>query len=208
MGAGHGGSGGLPGGTVHSSASYSEDGSTVNIQIGGNHYSGSGQAHAAKTHGGVIYSSQWQGWVPGDCGQGDLGSSRFAVRNLKITGRVIQGPEPRLCHPVTPAPTPEPTTPSPTPGTLPTPAPTPVPGPASNCPGGSSSACVKMCPADKLLERDVCKGECASRCIGGGKCTGGDDGHDLATCFHNCASGVFGACVSCCAGKFTPEISV
>ena len=49
--------------------------------------------------GAVIYSSEWTGWVPvQDCGtSGDLGSSSFTVKNLQITGSVVQGPTPRKC---------------------------------------------------------------------------------------------------------------
>merc|ERR1719420_1783266 len=79
---------------------------------------------AMKSKGAVLYSSQWVGWVPGDCGGGDLGSSVFAVKNLKITGRVVQGPEPRRCHPVT----------------------TPAPSPSSSCSGSSMQECVHACP--------------------------------------------------------------
>merc|ERR1712070_221946 len=121
----------------------------VNIQIGGNHYSGSGQAHAAKTHGAVIYSSQWQGWVPGDCGQGDLGSSRYAVMNLKITGKVIAGPEPRRCHPLTTTTAPTTTAPS--------------PAPPSGCPGGSLEACISACPKDDAVYK-ICVDSCVDRC--------------------------------------------
>ena len=50
-------------------------------------------------HGAVIYSSQWVGWVPIDsCGtSGDLGASSFSVRNLRISGKVLQGPTPTKC---------------------------------------------------------------------------------------------------------------
>jgi len=50
-------------------------------------------------YGAVIYSSQWIGWVPvADCGTtGDLNSSTFTVSNLKICGKVMQGPTPRVC---------------------------------------------------------------------------------------------------------------
>merc|ERR1712146_793460 len=43
-------------------------------------------AYASK--GAVIYSSEWQGWVPvEDCGtSGDLSSSHFSVSNLQISG--------------------------------------------------------------------------------------------------------------------------
>jgi len=49
--------------------------------------------------GAVIYSSEWQGWVPvSDCGtSGDLSSSHFSVSNLKIRGSVVQGPSPTKC---------------------------------------------------------------------------------------------------------------
>jgi len=49
--------------------------------------------------GAVLYSSQWTGWVPvSDCGtQGDLSASSFQVKNLKIYGKVVQGPTPHKC---------------------------------------------------------------------------------------------------------------
>eukprot|EP00475_Leptophrys_vorax_P001047 TRINITY_DN1054_c0_g3_i1.p1 TRINITY_DN1054_c0_g3~~TRINITY_DN1054_c0_g3_i1.p1 ORF type:complete len:318 (+),score=81.66 TRINITY_DN1054_c0_g3_i1:62-1015(+) len=55
---------------------------------------------AYKNQGALIYSSQWTGWVPtSDCGtSGDLGSSGFSVKNLRITGSVVQGPVPRVCN--------------------------------------------------------------------------------------------------------------
>jgi len=51
------------------------------------------------TYGAVIYSSQWVGWVPvPDCGTtGDLDSSTYSVSNLKICGKVMQGPSPKSC---------------------------------------------------------------------------------------------------------------
>lgn len=53
------------------------------------------------TYGAVIYSSQWVGWVPvSDCGTtGDLNSSVYAVSNLRICGKLTQGPSPRMCTP-------------------------------------------------------------------------------------------------------------
>lgn len=54
-----------------------------------------------QSKGGVIYSSQWTGsWVPADfCGggPGDLDGSHFRISNLRISGSVVQGPEPTKC---------------------------------------------------------------------------------------------------------------
>jgi hypothetical protein len=49
--------------------------------------------------GAVIYSSQWVGWVPvEDCGKtGDLGSSLYTITNLVVYGKVLAGPQPRIC---------------------------------------------------------------------------------------------------------------
>jgi beta-glucanase (GH16 family) len=49
--------------------------------------------------GAVIYSSEWTGWVPvEDCGtSGDLPSSYFSIKNLKVYGSVVQGPTPTKC---------------------------------------------------------------------------------------------------------------
>jgi hypothetical protein len=55
-------------------------------------------AYASK--GGVIYSSQWVGWVPMEdkCGRnGNLDGSEYAISNLKVFGTVLQGPKPRTC---------------------------------------------------------------------------------------------------------------
>ena len=56
-------------------------------------------AQTLASKGAVIYSSQWTGWVPVvDCGtNGDLGSSTFSIKNLKIYGTVVQGPAPSKC---------------------------------------------------------------------------------------------------------------
>merc|ERR1712194_675688 len=96
---GHGGTGSMSGGVVHMKATYSADGSQLDMQVGDNHYSGNGLADELAQYGAVIYSSQWVGWVPGSCGgDGDLQSSSFSVSNLKITGKVVQGPEPTKCN--------------------------------------------------------------------------------------------------------------
>ena len=57
--------------------------------------------HYYSQFGAVIYSSQWVGWVPLDeCGTnpGNLDAASFSVRNLRITGSVLQGPTPRKCN--------------------------------------------------------------------------------------------------------------
>jgi hypothetical protein len=57
-----------------------------------------------ESKGALIYSSEWEGWVPVDdrCGAkdmnpADLTASSFSVSNLKIVGSVVQGPVPTLC---------------------------------------------------------------------------------------------------------------
>lgn len=54
--------------------------------------------------GALIYSSEWEGWVPLDkqCGafstdKALLARSHFTVSNLKIVGSVVQGPTPTRC---------------------------------------------------------------------------------------------------------------
>merc|ERR1712066_674947 len=148
---GHGGSGGLSGGVVHMKATYSADGNHLDMQVGSNHYSGSGMADEMAKYGAVIYSSQWVGWVPGSCGgDGNLQASSFSVSNVKITGTVVQGPEPTLCNPPkTPTPTPAPTVPAPTPS-------------PSGCPGGSISSCMHLCPGGSDFE--TCVANCDKNC--------------------------------------------
>jgi len=108
-------------------ATYSQDGNTMDLQIGGNHYSGHTVKSEMSRYGAVIYSSQWVGWVPGSCGgDGNLQASSFTVSNVKLTGHVVQGPEPTRCGGPSPRPTPAPTA-APTPGPSPSPHPTPVP---------------------------------------------------------------------------------
>lgn len=189
--AGHGGEGGLSS-NIHCSAMYDTSGG-VNINIGGNSHSGS--AHGdMRTRGAVIYSSQWKGWSPGDCGDGDLGSSVYTVSNIKLTGKVLQGPEPRRCNPLPPTPPPSP---PPTPDT-----PTPVPSP-TDCPGGDLASCIGFCPTSPADAFQACVSVCQDRC---GSCTGGDDGSDLATCVGGCPSDGFHDCVSCCSDKFPSDV--
>merc|ERR1712019_185413 len=112
-----------------------------------------------ESKGAVIYSSEWQGWVPvEDCGtSGNLPGSHFSVSNLRIKGSVVQGPEPNKCAPApTPAPTPGPPTPTPPTPTPPTPSP-------SGCPGDSLAACMHLCPSDPAAFQ-VCLKDCEVRC--------------------------------------------
>jgi len=80
-------------------AEWDASGDHLNVHVGGNAHGGSGLKDLMTRLGGVIYSSQWVGWVPGKgrCGSGPLGSSVMTVSNLKIVGNVVQGPKPRLC---------------------------------------------------------------------------------------------------------------
>lgn len=89
---------GAIGKSVHVRAEWDQGGDTLSVTVNGNHYSGKGMGDQLKQHGAVLYSSQWTGWVPGNCGgDGNLGASSFSVSNLKIQGTVVQGPEPKRC---------------------------------------------------------------------------------------------------------------
>jgi hypothetical protein len=57
---------------------------------------------------------------------------------------------------------PAPPTPAPTPS--PTPTPSPAPAPASDCPGGSLTACIQLCPSEPSSVYEVCVSTCVSRC--------------------------------------------
>merc|ERR1712151_1044077 len=93
---------------------------------------GGGIKSTYESKGAVIYSSEWEGWVPvEDCGtHGNLGGSHFSISNLRIKGSIMQGPNPTRCAPAPPPPTP-PSPPSP---------------PAPGCLGGSLPACIHLCP--------------------------------------------------------------
>merc|ERR1712007_186733 len=94
----------------------------------------------------------WTWGVPGNCGgDGNLGASTFSVSNMRIEGKVVQGPEPQKCAP---APTPAPT---------PAPSPSPSPTPAHGCPGGTLAECFKLCPGDESGYK-ACAAECDRRC--------------------------------------------
>merc|ERR1711920_10583 len=136
---------------VHIKASWNSDGTQATVTVNGNQHSGEGFQDVMSQYGAVIYSSQWTGWVPGNCGgDGNLGASSFGVSNLRIEGKVVQGPEPNKCAP---APTPAPPAPTPAP-------PTP---PSHGCPGGSMAACLGLCPGD-VAGYKACAKECDVRC--------------------------------------------
>jgi len=98
-------------GQMHVKATFSEDG-WMTVFVNGekvdagavNPHPSAQDASAVKarmqSHGVVIESSQWTGWVPqGSCG-GDhnLGASYFAIKNLHVKGSVVNGPEPSKCR--------------------------------------------------------------------------------------------------------------
>jgi len=103
----------------HVKAAFGTDG-WMHITVNGNEMSSynpypsdnaRGSVHDTMASVGVaIQSTQWHGWVPGDCGdQGNNPNSHFSVKNLKVSGSVIFGPTPPTCGGPSP-------TPSPTPG--------------------------------------------------------------------------------------------
>lgn len=63
--------------------------------------------------------------------------------------------------PTPPPPTPTPPTPSPRPPTPTPPSPTPSP---QDCPGGSLSACIDICPKDPSSVYQICVQTCLARC--------------------------------------------
>jgi hypothetical protein len=64
---------------------------------------------------GVVFSSsQWTGWVPGPGNvNGDLDNSQFSIRNVRVSGTVVMGPQPSKCSGPSPSPTPGPSPPGP-----------------------------------------------------------------------------------------------
>jgi len=116
-------------------------------------------AHAST--GAVVYSSQWtSAWVPppDDCpgsgGNGDLPGSSFSISNLRISGSVVQGPEPTRCS-----------------GPQPTPGPSPGPTPGGQCQtfyGKNNDGTNLKSSADYANSADECCSKCgeASGCVG------------------------------------------
>merc|ERR1719454_757307 len=124
-----------------------------------------------ESKGGVIYSSQWTGaWVPADfCGggPGDLDGSHFAVSNLRISGSVVQGPEPQKCSGPQPSPSP---------------SPTPTPSPAGQCnmmPGKNNDGTNLKSSADITGSAE----ECCSKCSSTSGCVGFTWVHDNQECW-------------------------
>merc|ERR1712151_212851 len=88
----------MGGNQIHVKATWDASGNNLDIDVNGHHWSGNGMADVMRQHGAVLYSSQWTGWVPGNCGgDGNLDASSFSVSNLRIKGAVVNGPQPRLC---------------------------------------------------------------------------------------------------------------
>lgn len=92
-------------------------------------------AETMRSSGAVIEYSLWSGWVPNrlSCERGgDLTGSHTEVYNLRVSGVVVQGPEPSLCQKPSLRPLPGPT-----------PCPPPAPGPAAGtcCWGGCDADC-------------------------------------------------------------------
>merc|ERR1711870_145095 len=151
-------------------AAWNADGTQASVDVGSNHHSGEGFQDVMTQYGAVFYSSQWTGWVPGSCGgDGNLGASSFSVSNVRVQGKVVQGPEPTRCAPLSTPVTTVPLTttlptPSPSPLALaPMPTPAPTSPPAFVCPGGSSEACLHLCPNSEDAYK-ACAKECDVRC--------------------------------------------
>jgi len=99
--------------SFHVKVTYGTDGTWTTIRDGQVIDAGSlnprpdGNAWAVVKHyyeskGAVIISSEWTGWVPvescgGNANEAELQASHFSVRNLKITGSIVQGPTPKAC---------------------------------------------------------------------------------------------------------------
>jgi hypothetical protein len=114
-----------------------------------------------ESNGAVLYSSQWtSGWVPppDDCGSGpgDLDGSSFSISNLRISGTVVQGPEPTKCSGPSP---PGPPTP---------PTPPPSPGQCTTFPGKNNDGTNLKSTADIASSSADCCSKCASTdgCVG------------------------------------------
>merc|ERR1712028_313212 len=161
------------GSTFHMKVEYGNDGKFTitrdGQQISGDSFdppaSGNDWGIVKSTYeskGGVIYSSQWTGsWVPADfCGggPGDLDGSHFAVSNLRVSGSVVQGPEPQKCS-------------GPQPSPSPSPPPSPSPSPGGTCEtsvGKNNDGTNLQSSAITTSSADQCCSQCssASGCVG------------------------------------------
>jgi hypothetical protein len=140
-------------GVTHVRAAFSEDGwMTVTMdgtKVDVTHPKPSENAHAyvketmAKV-GAQIQSSQWVDWVPaGNCpGGGDVADSTFHIRNVRVSGSILQGPEATKCSGPPPSP---PSPPSP---------------PPSQCPGNQG-----QCNCDWTAGGTKCGRDDASECF-------------------------------------------
>merc|ERR1712031_65827 len=108
---------------------------------------------------GVVFSSsQWTGWVPGAGNvDGDVDNSVFSIRNVRVSGSVVMGPEPPKCT---------------------GPSPSPSPGPSCDCSWAASG-----CGVDDGSEcfKECCGSKCDCSWAASG--CGLDDG---SACFHQC----------------------
>lgn len=154
----------LSGQKFHIKADFAQDG-TLTVYMDGkanDHYSpfpGSGSnAEVVKTMnsiGAIIESSQWFGWVPAQdsCPRGSrdrLAGSRFTISNVRVTGKVVQGPKPTKCTGPAPTPTP-PGPPSP-----------PSPAPSAGCCSWDNKDCQGT---GYCNQKDHCEGSCNGKWI-------------------------------------------
>merc|ERR1712125_148248 len=105
-------------------------------------------------------------------GSGDVDNSVFSIRNVRVSGSVVMGPEPPKCTGPSPSPSP---TPSPTPS--PSPGPTP-PGPSCEC-GWAADGCGE--DDGSLCFHQCCGSSCDCSWAASG--CGWDDG---SPCFRTC----------------------
>jgi hypothetical protein len=102
------------GGRFHVKAMFGEDGfmhtyfNGVEATNFGRHPSGNAVKNVQETLsrvGAKFESTQWYGWVPGDCGDsGKQPGSTFSISNLVVSGTVVMGPEPTRCEGPQPSP--------------------------------------------------------------------------------------------------------
>merc|ERR1712087_345190 len=85
---------------VHIKAAWNADGSQATVTVNGNQHSGEGFQDVMSQYGAVIYSSQWTGWVPGNCGgDGNLGLPLSAYRICALKVRLFKDQSLRNARP-------------------------------------------------------------------------------------------------------------